>query len=100
MVWVGMVVAVRRRRRVVVGGVVVFSTVETTRGRERVVMRVVVRVRGKVRRRVWADMSRRGGLRAGAVYVVRRATLAVPHQVGRREGLVGVGAVVLAQIHV
>lgn len=29
-----------------------------------------------------------------------RATLAVPHQIWRWEGLVGVGAVVLAQIHV
>lgn len=95
----GMVVAVRWRR-VVVGTILVFSTVEATWGRQRVVVWVTVRVRGKVWRLVWTDMSRRGSVRAGVVYVVRRATLAVPHQVWRRKGLVGVWAVVLAQIHV
>lgn len=43
----GMVVAMRWRR-VVVGTVIIFSTVEATRSRQGVVMRVVVRVRGKV----------------------------------------------------
>lgn len=42
-----MVMAVRWRR-VVIGTVVVFSTIEATWGRQRVVMRVVVRVRGEV----------------------------------------------------
>lgn len=46
-VWVGMVVAVRWRR-VVVGTIVLFSAAEATRGRQRVVMWVVVRVRGEV----------------------------------------------------
>lgn len=42
-----MVVAVRWRR-VVVGTIVLFSAAEATRGRQRVVMWVVVRVRGEV----------------------------------------------------
>lgn len=42
-----MVVAVRWRR-MVIGTVVVFSTAEAARGRQRVVMRVVVRVGSKV----------------------------------------------------
>lgn len=42
-----MVVAVRWRR-VVVGTILIFSTVEVTRGRQRVVVWVAVRVRGKV----------------------------------------------------
>ena len=93
-----MVVAVRWGR-VMVGTVVVFSTAKVTRGRQRVVKWGVVRVGGKVWWWVWADMSGWRGLGAGPVQVVR-ATLAVPHQIWRGEGLVGVGAVVLAQIHV
>lgn len=46
MVWVGMMVAVRRRRVVI--GVVIFSTAEPTWGRQRVVMWVVVWMRGEV----------------------------------------------------
>lgn len=94
-----MVEAVRWRRGMI-GSVVVFPTAEKSRGRQRVMERVVVRVRGEVWRWVRADVSRRGSLRAGAVHVVRWASLAVPHQIWGWEGLVGMGAVVLAQIHV
>lgn len=54
MVRVEMVVAVRWRRGVI-GAVVVLSTAEAARGRQGVVVRVVVRVR--VWQRVGADMS-------------------------------------------
>lgn len=47
-VWVGVMVTVRGRR-VVVGAKVIFPTVEATRGGQRVVVWVAVRVRGKVR---------------------------------------------------